>query len=93
MQVSWFIAAAWPLAILCGCISLTPDEALELKDAENRGYTLGTPPSNFSPHVSVGKASILNLLPGIGNFYLAGKGGGVGWRPSTHTSWRSLRKS
>ena len=40
------------------------------------GYSLSNPPADFRPPVDEGAAAGLNVLPGIGNFYLAVRGGG-----------------
>lgn len=69
-----------PLIILvilaAGCLSLTPEETLKLERLRLSGYTLESPPPDFKPAANSGVVAGLNILPGIGNFYLAHQGGG-----------------
>lgn len=65
-----------PVLACVGCLSLTPAERRALETAERAGYTLESPPAGFNPPVDGTAAAGLNALPGIGNFYLATRGGG-----------------
>lgn len=47
-----------------------------LEEMRQQGYTLEKPPKGFTPPVSTRVAASCNILPGIGNFYLARRGGG-----------------
>ena len=57
--------------LLCGCTSLTRQEELQLQQLKSQGVTVDKPVGNYEKPASVGGAAALNLLPGIGNFYLA----------------------
>ena len=73
-MIQRYVAAA---ALLCaGCVALSPGERNQLERLENHGCTVKEPPPGFVPPVKEWMAAGLNLLPGIGNFYLASKGGG-----------------
>ncbi len=65
-----------PALACAGCLSLTPAERQALESAERAGYSLEFPPTDFNPPVDGTTAAGLNGLPGIGNFYLATRGGG-----------------
>ena len=62
------------LLLAAGCASLSPSEKADLQHLKDRG--LGE--SGFEGPNSKAAAGALNLLPGVGNFYLAaGRGGDV----------------
>ena len=72
-----FLPSPIILALLgAGCLSLTPEETKTLERLRRSGYTLDSPPADFKPPTDSGVAAGLNVLPGIGNFYLAHQGGG-----------------
>lgn len=58
------------LVALAGCTSLTRQEELYLQQLKHQGVTVDRPVGNFEKPASVGLAGALNILPGIGNFYL-----------------------
>ncbi len=65
--------------ILCflvtGCTHLTNRESLQIRQLQDQGVTVRHPIGDFKPPASPVVAAMLNILPGIGNFYLAlGKG-------------------
>ena len=75
-------SAAALFSLLCGagCLSLSQNEKLRLGELDRVGYSLETSPAGFSAPVDETTAAGLNLLPGIGNAYLANKGaGGTQW--------------
>lgn len=56
--------------MLSGCTSLTRQEHMQLRELQAQGVTVDKPVGNFEKPVSGVTAGALNLLPGIGNFYL-----------------------
>lgn len=56
---------------LSACTSLTYQEKITLRELKGHGITVDTPAGNWERPASPLAASLLNLLPGIGNFYLA----------------------
>ena len=62
--------------LLSGCASLSYVEETALKSLSAEGITPEKPIGNFETPASVGGAGALNLLPGVGNFYL-GTGNGA----------------
>lgn len=58
-------------AILAGCTSLTFQEKQELSNLQYRGVSVDRGPAGWEKPASPFLAGALNLLPGIGNFYLA----------------------
>lgn len=62
-----------------GCVVLSPKERRQMAQLEKHGYGLDTPPAGFEAPVDVWTAAGLNVLPGLGNFYLGYKGAG-GWQ-------------
>ena len=56
---------------LAGCTSLSRHEQNQLKQLEAHGITIDTPAGQFEPPAQPGAAAFLNILPGVGNFYLA----------------------
>lgn len=59
-----------------GCVALSPVERRQLEQLEAHGYALNAPPPGYERPVGEWTAAGLNILPGIGNFYLACKGAG-----------------
>ena len=56
--------------MLSGCTSLTRQEHMQLRELQAQGVTVDKPVGNFEKPASGVAAGALNLLPGIGNFYL-----------------------
>ncbi len=63
-------------ALLAACTTLTKQEQNNLRSLKAQGVTVDRPVGNFEPPANPGAAGALNLLPGIGNFYLASGNGG-----------------
>lgn len=61
---------------LSACTTLTHQEKNTLYSLKAQGITIDKPAGNWEPPASSGSAGALNLLPGIGNFYLASGNGG-----------------
>ena len=70
------IVLALPFMLCMGCLSLSPGEHQALERLRQTGYSLESPPPEFIAPVDKRTAAGLNALPGIGNFYLATRGGG-----------------
>lgn len=68
--------AAAALIMLSACTTLTKQEQNSLHLLKAHGITVDRPIGNFERPASPGAAGLLNLLPGIGNFYLASGNGG-----------------
>lgn len=64
------------LLCLSACTTLTKQEQNELRSLKAQGVTVDRPAGSFERPANPGAAGALNLLPGIGNFYLAGGNGG-----------------
>lgn len=64
------------LLLVTACTTLTRQEQNELRNLKAQGITVDRPAGNYERPASPGAAGALNLLPGIGNFYLAGGNGG-----------------
>ena len=64
------------LMFLSACTSLTMQERQTLRSLKTHGITVDTPAGNWEKPASPAGAAALNLLPGIGNFYLASGNGG-----------------
>lgn len=56
--------------VLSACTTLTRQEQNQLKELQAQGVTIDRPVGNYEKPVSGVTAGALNLLPGIGNFYL-----------------------
>ena len=56
--------------LLCGCTSLTHQEESQIRQLKAQGVTVDKPVGNYEKPTSVLAAGALNILPGIGNFYL-----------------------
>ena len=61
---------------LASCTTLTRQEQNTLRNLKAQGVTVDKPVGNFEAPANPGAAGALNLLPGIGNFYLASGNGG-----------------
>ncbi|MBQ8661439.1 MAG: hypothetical protein IJ482_03850 [Alphaproteobacteria bacterium] len=61
---------------LSACTTLTKQEQNELRSLKAQGVTVDRPAGSFERPANPGAAGALNLLPGIGNFYLASGNGG-----------------
>lgn len=59
------------LTLMSGCTTLTRQEQMQLQQLKSQGITLDKPAGNFEAPNSPLMAGALNLLPGVGNFYLA----------------------
>lgn len=57
--------------LLSGCTHLTRQEEIELRQLASQGITVDRPAGNFEKPAEPIVAGALNILPGIGNFYLA----------------------
>ena len=57
--------------LLSACTSLTYQEKTTLRELQMQGITVDTPVGGWSAPASPATAGLLNLLPGVGNFYLA----------------------
>ena len=53
-----------------GCTTLTRHESSQIRELQAQGVTVDKPVGNYEKPVSGVAAGALNLLPGIGNFYL-----------------------
>lgn len=58
------------IAVLVGCTTLTRQETMQLRELQAQGVTVERPIGNYEKPASPVAAGALNLLPGIGNFYL-----------------------
>ena len=56
--------------LLAGCTSLTRQEEMQLQHLKSQGVTVDKPVGNYEKPASVMGAGLLNILPGVGNFYL-----------------------
>ncbi len=61
---------------LASCTTLTRQEQNTLRNLKAQGVTVDKPVGSFETPANPGAAGALNLLPGIGNFYLASGNGG-----------------
>jgi len=64
------------IMLLSACTSLTMQEKQTLRSLKTYGITVDTPVGNWDRPASPAGAALLNILPGIGNFYLAAGNGG-----------------
>ena len=58
------------VAVLAGCTTLTRQETMQLRELQAQGVTIDHPVGNYEKPASPVAAGALNLLPGVGNFYL-----------------------
>lgn len=72
--------------LTCGCTHLTRQEEMQLQQLKGYGVTIDRPIGSFEPPASPAGAAALNILPGIGNFYLAAGNGA----DSSHTLYGVL---
>ena len=63
------------VALLSGCSSLSYTEKTAIRSLKSQGITVDKPVGPWEAPASAGAAGGLNLLPGIGNFYLASGNG------------------
>ena len=61
---------------LSACTSLSYSERTTLRSLESKGISVDKPKGNWKRPANPAGAAMLNLLPGIGNFYLASGNGG-----------------
>lgn len=68
----------YSLLIFClpACTSLSYSERTTLRSLESKGISIDKPKGNWERPANPAGAAMLNLLPGIGNFYLASGNGG-----------------
>ena len=59
------------VALLSGCTSLTYHEQQEITRLQYQGINIDRPQGQWEKPASPLVAGLLNILPGIGNFYLA----------------------
>lgn len=57
--------------LLSACTSLTYQEKTTIRELKGYGISVETPAGNWEKPASPATAGLLNLLPGVGNFYLA----------------------
>ena len=57
--------------LLTGCTSLSHQERITIRNLEAEGISVDKPAGNWQKPAKAGAAGALNLLPGVGNFYLA----------------------
>ena len=57
--------------VACGCVSLTYQEKRNLAMLKANGITVDRPVGDFEEPNSRLAAGLLNILPGVGDFYLA----------------------
>jgi len=63
------------IAFLTACTNLTRAEQDQLQLLKSYGITVDRPVGNYEKPANPAAAGLLNLLPGIGNFYLASGNG------------------
>ena len=59
------------VAILSGCTSLTYHEKKEITRLKYQGVSIDRPAGEWEKPANPLLAGVLNILPGVGNFYLA----------------------
>lgn len=64
------------LMFLSACTSLTMQEKQTLRSLKTQGITVDTPVGGWERPANPAGAALLNILPGVGNFYLASGNGG-----------------
>ncbi|MBR4106869.1 MAG: hypothetical protein IKK52_06170 [Alphaproteobacteria bacterium] len=74
------------ITFLCGCTTLSGQERNQLQQLKANGITVDKSVGNWEQPANPVMAGALNLLPGIGNFYLAAGNGG----DSTHYLYGTL---
>lgn len=70
MKKLWGFSLLVGTMLLAGCTSLTRQEKMQLQHLKAQGITVDKPLGNYEKPASVAGAAALNLLPGVGNFYL-----------------------
>lgn len=65
-----FVLFAICAVMLSSCTTLTRQETNQLRELQAQGVTVDRPVGNYEKPASGVAAGALNLLPGIGNFYL-----------------------
>ncbi len=70
MKKLWGLSLLVGTMLLAGCTSLTRQEKMQLQHLKAQGITVDKPLGNYEKPASVAGAAALNLLPGVGNFYL-----------------------
>ena len=58
------------IMLLSGCTTLTRHEQNQLRELQSQGVTIDNPVGSYEKPASGVAAGLLNLLPGVGNFYL-----------------------
>lgn len=66
-KILMFIVCA---TVISGCTSLTRQEQNQLRELQAQGVTVDRPVGSYEKPASGMAAGALNLLPGVGNFYL-----------------------
>ncbi len=64
------------ILFVSACTSLTYQERQTLRSLKANGISVEYPAGNWERSASPGAAGFLNILPGVGNFYLAAGNGG-----------------
>lgn len=66
-----FLLSATATIILAGCTNLTYHEQQEITRLQYQGISIDRPSGQWEKPASPLLAGVLNILPGVGNFYLA----------------------
>ena len=77
--VSWSATLLAGTLLHFGCIGLDSSQRAELEDLETRHISCDEPPVGFEPPNSQTVAGLLNVLPGLGSYYIASGTGGRPW--------------
>lgn len=71
-----YIIAFLTLFSLSACVSLSYQEKQDLQKLRSQDISVDRPCGNWAPPANPVTAGLLNLLPGVGTFYLAGGNAG-----------------
>ncbi len=80
------IVMLYCLVALSSCTNLTRQEEIQLQILKSQGVTIDKAVGNWERPANPAGAALLNVLPGVGNFYLAAGNGGQ----SSHYLYGSL---
>ena len=64
------------VCLVCACTHLTRQEEMQLRTLKGQGVSVDKPVGSWEKPANPAAAAALNILPGIGNFYLAAGNGG-----------------